>query len=68
MKSIQEKYPHYWGRESKKLTKSTRLEEEKLGTKETVQSKRELKDEAFNCNTLYLWSSEKMSISFFLSF
>jgi hypothetical protein len=40
----------YWGRKSKKLT-STRLEEEKLGTKVTAQSKKDLKED-FNCSTL----------------
>jgi hypothetical protein len=43
-KSIQEKQPPYWDRKSKKLTRSTRLEEEKLGTEVTAQFKRELKE------------------------
>jgi len=35
MKSIQEKQPPYWGKKYKKLTRSTRIEKEKvkLGTK-----------------------------------
>ena len=36
------------GQKSKNLTRSTRLEEEKLGTKFTAQSKRELKKEGFS--------------------
>jgi hypothetical protein len=50
LQSIQENPPPYWGQESKELTKSTRLEEEKLGNKETGQSKRKLKNEPFHCN------------------
>jgi hypothetical protein len=50
------KWPPYWGRKSIRLTRFTRLEEEeeKLGTKITVQSKRELKKKAFDCCTLDL--------------
>jgi hypothetical protein len=55
-KSIQEKQPPYWGKKFKKLTISTRLEEEKLGTKVASQSKRELRKEDFNFSTLDLRS------------
>jgi hypothetical protein len=52
MKSIQEKQPPYCGRKSKKFTRSTRLEEEKLGTKDATQSKRALKKKDFSLSTL----------------
>jgi hypothetical protein len=48
MKSIQEKQPPYWGQKIKELTRSTSLEEEKLGTKVTTRSKRTLKQEDFS--------------------
>jgi hypothetical protein len=40
--------PPYWSRKSKKLTRSTRLEEENLGTYATTQSKRDLKRRILN--------------------
>jgi hypothetical protein len=47
-KSIQERQPSYWGRKSKNLTRSTRLDEEKLGTEVTTQSKRAIKKVNFS--------------------
>jgi hypothetical protein len=47
-KSIQKKQPPYRDKKYKKLTKSTRIEEEKLGMKVTAQSKRALKNEDFS--------------------
>jgi len=44
-KNTQEKQPLYW---SRKFKTSTRLEEDKLGTKVTVQSKRALKKDGFS--------------------
>ena len=59
MKNIQEKQPLYWGRKSKMLTRSTRLEEKKLGTKDTTQFKRVLKKEDFSWSTLGSQSSKR---------
>lgn len=47
---------HPNGVENLKLTRSTRDGEEKLGTKDIAQSKRELKEENFNCSALDLQS------------
>jgi hypothetical protein len=44
-KKCTRKQPLYW---SQKFKKSTRLEEDKLGTKVTVQSKRALKKDDFS--------------------
>jgi hypothetical protein len=59
-KVIQEKQQLYFGQKSKKLTRSIRLEEEKLEIEVTTQPKRALKKEDFSISTLDSWSSKRL--------
>lgn len=55
-RKVYKRSSHPNGVENLKLTRSTRDKEKKFGTKDIAQSKKELKEENFNCSALDLQS------------